>query len=197
MSFRIEKKIYIKKEHLLEFKKFLSENNVKKLHNSRDVESTYFENRFNQIYIDSIEGLCPRKKIRVRSYPDNLNKDYFLELKISSIEGRYKTNKKISEKERTKMFKYGVFDKKYGKCLPKLNVRYKRNYYFNKDVRVTLDTNIQYKIFNSSIVKKDPNVIVELKTNINKSIDELFEKYPFQEIRFSKYCNGLQLTQNF
>ena len=37
MSFRIEKKIYIKKEHLLEFKKFLSENNVKKLHNSRDV----------------------------------------------------------------------------------------------------------------------------------------------------------------
>ena len=82
------------------------------------------------------------------------------------------------------MFKYGVFDKKYGKCLPKLNVRYKRDYYFNEDVRVTLDKNIQYKIFNSSIVKKDPNVIVELKTNINKSIDELFEKYPFQEIRF-------------
>ena len=196
MSFRIEKKIYIKKEHYLEFKKFLLENNVKKLHNSRNVESVYFENRVHQIYFDSIEGLCPRKKIRVRSYPSDLNKDYFLEFKVSSIEGRHKTNSKISEKKCMEIFKYGVFDKKYGKCFPKLIVKYKRDYYFNKDVRITLDTNIQYKMFNSSVVKKDPNMIVELKTNINKSIDELFEKYPFQEIRFSKYCNGLQLIQN-
>ena len=193
MSFRIEKKIYIKKEHLLDFKKFLLENNVKKLHNSRDVESTYFENRFNQIYFDSIEGLCPRKKIRVRSYPDDLNKDYFLELKISSIEGRYKTNKKISIIEKKDSLEKGFFDQKYGVCKPTLNVIYNREYLINDDVRITIDTDINYSYFKKKQKIKDINIVVELKSSIKKNIDELFHQFPFQEIRFSKYCNGIEI----
>ena len=193
MSFRIEKKIFIKKEQLLEFKKFLIKNNITKLHNSRVVESVYFENRFHQIFFDSVEGLCPRKKIRIRSYPQSVDREYYLEFKVSSIEGRYKTNKKISKKKCAEMFKNGIFDRKYGSCTPNLIVKYNRNYYFKDDVRITIDTDIQYNSFKSNETKKDQNIIVELKTNINKSLDELFENYPFQEIRFSKYCNGLQL----
>ena len=193
MSFRIEKKIFIKKEQLSEFKKFLFENNVKKLHNSRVVESVYFENRFHQIFFDSVEGLCPRKKIRVRSYPESSDQQYYLEFKVSSIEGRYKINKKITKKKCDEMFKNGIFDKKYGACLPNLIVKYNRNYYFKEDVRITIDTDILYNSFRTLKTKKDSNIIVELKTNISKNLDELFEKYPFQEIRFSKYCNGLQL----
>ena len=91
------------------------------------------------------------------------------------------------------MFKNGIFDKKYGACLPNLIVKYNRNYYFKEDVRITIDTDILYNSFRTLKTKKDSNIIVELKTNISKNLDELFEKYPFQEIRFSKYCNGLQL----
>ena len=29
--------------------------------------------------------------------------------------------------------------------------------------------------------------------NLDLSLDELAEIYPFQEVRFSKYCNGIEL----
>ena len=193
MSFRIEKKIFIKKEQLLEFKKFLLEKKVKKLHDSRKIESVYFENRFNQVFFDSMEGLCPRKKIRVRTYPEVKIKKFYLEYKISSVEGRYKINNQISNEYCNKLLINGIFDKKYGSCLPKLTVNYNREYLKKNDVIFTIDTEIEYNLFNSLIKKKDPNIIVELKTNIDKNLDELFESYPFQETRFSKYCNGLQL----
>jgi hypothetical protein len=48
-------------------------------------------------------------------------------------------------------------------------------------------------MYNNKIIKDDKNIVVELKTSINQNIDELFEKFPFQEIRFSKYCNGIDL----
>ena len=43
------------------------------------------------MYLDSEDGCLPRKKIRVRTYPENKNdSEYFFETKISSVEGRYK-----------------------------------------------------------------------------------------------------------
>ena len=44
MSFRIEKKIFIKKEQLIEFKKFLFKKNIKQIYKPRIVESIYFDN---------------------------------------------------------------------------------------------------------------------------------------------------------
>ena len=63
-------------------------------------------------------------------------------------------------------------------------------------MRITLDYNIIYKLHNSKIIKKDEEIVAELKTSINKNLDDLFEMYPFQEIRFSKYCNGIKLFYN-
>tara|TARA_B110000093_G_C12588157_1_gene252868 strand:- start:296 stop:511 length:216 start_codon:yes stop_codon:yes gene_type:complete len=63
----------------------------------------------------------------------------------------------------------------------------------NDNVRITIDINILYNMYNNKIIKDDKNIVVELKTSINQNIDELFEKFPFQEIRFSKYCNGIDL----
>ena len=34
----------------------------------------------------------------------------------------------------------------------------------------------------------DNNTIVEIKTSINKNLDDLIELFPFQRVRFSKYC---------
>ena len=35
---------------------------------------------------------------------------------------------------------------------------------------------------------KDENCIVEIKTSIKKNSDDLTNLFPFQRIRFSKYC---------
>ena len=49
------------------------------------------------MYIDSVEGTVPRKKIRVRNYPHDKNVFLYLEMKISSADGRYKTSNIIDK----------------------------------------------------------------------------------------------------
>ena len=44
MSFRIEEKLFITNESLLDFKSFLNKQHAKKLYDSRVVQSLYFEN---------------------------------------------------------------------------------------------------------------------------------------------------------
>ena len=196
MSFRIEKKIFIKKEQLLEFKKFLFKKNIKQIYKPRIVESIYFDNCDKKIYFDSLEGLSPRKKIRIRYYPEKKIKEYFLEYKISSVEGRFKKNNKISLDHFNYLLNFGIFDNNYGICKPNLVVSYTREYFAKDDVRVTYDANINYNLFKKNTKKNDHNIIVELKTSINKNLNHLIKEFPFQEIRFSKYCNGIEIFQN-
>ena len=93
MSFRIEEKLYIRYENLLDFKNFLYKNSAKNLYEPRKIKSLYYDNLNLEMYTDSIEGNVPRKKIRIRNYPDNNDEKYYLEIKNSSVEGRYKTRK--------------------------------------------------------------------------------------------------------
>ena len=93
MSFRIEKKLFIKKEQLIEFKKFLFKKDVKQIYKPRVVESIYFDNCDKKIYFDSLEGLSPRKKIRISYKRQKKINEYFLEQQISSVEGRVKKKK--------------------------------------------------------------------------------------------------------
>ena len=193
MSFRIEKKILINKLNLFEFKKKIFSLGVTTLFRNRKIQSLYFDNFHKQMYRDSLEGLAPRKKIRVRDYPKDSNKSLQLETKISSVEGRHKTTKKISKEYFEELKANGYFDKKYGLCTPLLNVLYEREYLKKDDIRITIDTDIIYNIYNGLVKKNDESIIVELKTSENKNIDDLFEQFPFQEIRFSKYCRGIEL----
>ena len=93
MSFRIEEKLFFKSENILEFRKFLSDESAKILYTKRIIKSLYFDNLKLDMYRDSVEGSVPRKKIRIRNYPNTDDKNYYLETKISSIEGRFKTRK--------------------------------------------------------------------------------------------------------
>ena len=193
MSYRIEKKLFIQKENFFEFKKKLIEKGAKKIFKDREINSLYFDNFKKEMFHDSLEGLTPRKKIRVRNYPKEFNKRLLFETKISSVEGRFKTNKLINERYLSIITKNGIFDSKYGICKPILNVNYNREYFKMGDVRITLDSNIFYELYNGRFIKKDLRIVAELKTSIDKNLDELAEIYPFQEIRFSKYCNGIEL----
>ena len=44
MSFRIEEKLYIKSEHLIDFKQFLIKHSAKQLYRPRLIKSLYFDN---------------------------------------------------------------------------------------------------------------------------------------------------------
>ena len=192
MSYRIEDKLFFKPENILQFKNFLKNKSAKKLYENRIIRSLYFDNINLDMYRDSIEGSVPRKKIRIRHYPNSKDKNYYLEVKTSSVEGRYKTRKIIKKDDFESYKKNGIFDSNYGTCIPNFYVSYKREYVKIGDVRISIDEEISYENYLSNNVFFDNKLIVELKTSINKNLDDFIKDFPFQKIRFSKYCFAVE-----
>ena len=192
MSFRIEEKLFLKPENILQFREFLISKSAKKLYSKRIINSLYFDNINRDMYRDSIEGSVPRKKIRVRNYPGTEDQNYYLEIKTSSVEGRFKTKNKITKNDFEKFKKTGIFDNTYGTCVPNFYVSYEREYIKIQDVRISIDKKIRYQNFLTKEVFFDKSSIVELKTSINKNLDDLIKVFPFQRIRFSKYCYAVE-----
>ena len=96
MSFRIEEKLLVNKNQLIEFKEYLFKE-AKALHKPRSVKSLYFENNNKDLYNDSIEGLVPRKKIRIRTYPDTADKGFYLENKLQCLLYNYSVSKILKQ----------------------------------------------------------------------------------------------------
>ena len=192
MSYRIEDKLFFKPENILQFKNFLKNKSAKKLYENRIIRSLYFDNINLDMYRDSVEGSVPRKKIRIRHYPNSKDKNYYLEIKTSSVEGRYKTRKIIKKDDFESYKKNGIFDSNYGTCIPNFYVSYKREYVKIGDVRISIDEEISYENYLSNGVFFDNKLIVELKTSINKNLDDFIKDFPFQKIRFSKYCFAVE-----
>ena len=192
MSFRIEEKLLINKKQILEFKDFLFKKHAKQLFPPRKIQSLYFENFKNEMYMDSVEGTVPRKKIRVRNYPHDKSKTLYLEMKISSADGRYKTRNIIDKNKFADIKKLGIYDSQYGVCRPLLYVIYNREYYKIDDVRISVDEDIEFYLYSGRKLGYDNNSIVELKAPIQKNKDDLLNNFPFQRTRFSKYCNAFE-----
>tara|TARA_B100000902_G_scaffold394946_1_gene452374 strand:- start:16221 stop:16814 length:594 start_codon:yes stop_codon:yes gene_type:complete len=195
MSFRKEIKFNLNKANLKKFLIWIEKEGAEKLHNKRIISSIYFDNDKFSMYHDSVEGIIPRKKIRIRNY--NEKSDFLFEKKISSQEGRFKTSKKIFRYD--KIIKSGYLDNQYGLCRPKIKITYERSYFAFKSFRITLDQNIDYLKFekepNSKFIYKDTEFVVEIKgKNVNQ--DFLDNYFPFTSIRFSKYCRGIDLINS-
>ena len=71
MSFRNEEKIHLNKSKLFLFKDYLYKKKAQKIFETRKINSIYFDNKNFDMYNHSIEGLVPRKKIRIRYYNEN------------------------------------------------------------------------------------------------------------------------------
>jgi hypothetical protein len=147
------------------------------------------------MFNDSEEGTVPRKKIRVRSYTreEHRSEQSALEIKTSSIEGRYKTiDKNFNLK---KVMNFGFFDKSYGVCKPVVRITYKRDYYKIYDVRLTIDKHIEYVKLNNwgkgVYTKYESDIIVEIKAGDFVPIEYLFKKFHFDRVRFSKYSKAI------
>lgn len=191
MSFRIEQKLFIKKDNYLDFYKYLLLNKAKKKYPSRKINSIYFDNDEFKMHLDGEEGIVPRKKLRIRNY--NSDNNFFLEKKISSAEGRFKISKKIHNP--IKYIDRGIFDTNYGLCKPRIRVSYYRSYVRIFDFNITIDRHINYEKYTlkgrQNIKKFDPEIIVEVKTNDLSYFRDMDVIFPFQTIRFSKYSKGI------
>ena len=192
MSFRIEEKLSIDSKSIMDFKSYLAKKGLKQIYQPRKIKSLYFDNNNYEMYNDSIEGLTPRKKIRVRNYPDTKDHKFYFETKISSVEGRFKTRKIIDSNKFNYLKNKGILDTQYGLCNPCLFVTYNREYFIIDDVRISIDNNIEYKLYSKSYYLEDQGSIVEIKTSIKKDMDKLLKDFPFQKIKFSKYCNAVE-----
>ena len=170
MSFRREEKIQIHKNQLHNFLSWIYENDGYKLYDNRIVSSTYFDNDQMCMFKDSEEGILPRKKIRIRSYTKQAHNigQSALEVKTSSVEGRYKVSDMGFNLK--KIMAIGFFDKSYGICKPKVRVTYKREYYKIHNVRLTIDQHIEYIKLNNQgrgVYKNiERDIIVEIKVII-------------------------------
>jgi SPX domain protein involved in polyphosphate accumulation len=195
VSFRKEEKLNIHRGQLIDLKNWINENSGYKLYESRIVSSTYLDNSSMQMFNDSEEGCVPRKKIRIRSYSKEEHQEgsSVLETKISSVEGRYKTQSQSFELK--KILKNGFLDKDYGICWPKVRVTYNRDYYKIHQVRLTIDTQLEYTRLNShgkGVYKShDEDIVVEIKASDDVPIEYLFRKFHFERVRFSKYSRAI------
>ena len=196
MSFRIEQKYRINKYKLPDLYKWISKNNGEKVYLDRAVSSIYFDNYKLSSYHDSMEGVIPRKKIRLRWYGNIKNKleNSNLEKKINSVEGKFKKVEKAINP--SNILKLGVLDNGYGLCFPILQIDYNREYFKIFDIRITLDTKIRYKNYKEehffNQYHNDDETVLEAKalnTNIKNFVDE---NIYFEKIRFSKYCNAIE-----
>lgn len=172
---------------------FLRKNKLKTLFPSRIVESTYFDTKDLKFFNLSEEGITPRKKIRLRGY--NGGKNDNLEIKI--------TNNYHREKVIIKEFIYSNYNlhanlKKNNIneiVEKKLRVKYLRNYYFIDNIgRITIDKNIEFLPPNENFYnsKKIETLVLEVKIQGEKIDKNYIEKIiNFREIRFSKYCTGI------
>ena len=199
MSFRIEEKLKVAESKIFQLRDWITKNMGVTLYPTRTINSIYFDNQDYTMYNQSIEGVLPRKKIRLRVYGKEFspNKSINKETKISSVEGKYKISELVQNP--SELLNFGIYDNCYGLCTPVLNVFYERSYYKIKNIRLTIDEKIIYrKIANRKISEPstfDKYNIVELKCNSKKSISLLSNNFPFERTRFSKYTRGIEFTR--
>tara|TARA_B100000029_G_C17276109_1_gene851703 strand:- start:53 stop:679 length:627 start_codon:yes stop_codon:yes gene_type:complete len=201
MSFRNEEKLKVANSKIFLLKDWIFENKGITIYPSRIVNSIYFDNEDYSMYRQSMEGVLPRKKIRLRTYNSeflfNQNIKVNKETKISSVEGRYKISK--LEKNSSDLINFGIYERDYGVCNPVINVVYERSYYKVRDIRLTIDEKIFYKKIVGKKISKlstfDNFSIVELKYTSDQLANQVRENFPFERIRFSKYCRGVEFTK--
>lgn len=190
MTFRIEEKIALTPYECTRWQAELTRRGMVALYPTRRIHSTYFETPDLQMYRDSEEGVLPRKKIRLRHYPDQPERGSALEIKVSSIEGRYKTVEHPDDTEAGNLMRFGYLDNQYGPVLPRLQVTYERQYLTLQGLRITFDSHIRYASPGTGESFEEPWQVCELKALDTASLDDILKIAEAPRRRFSKFCNA-------
>lgn len=197
MSFRKEKKFRLTVSDYYKFQNELFKQGMTELFKPRTINSIYYDTPDLRMFHDSEEGVLPRKKVRIRWY--NNQKNYFLEKKISSIEGRFKTTTKLKNINIKEQLNKNIFDKDYGMLRPKITISYKRSYFNFREARITFDENITVEnvTYGSKHICFENERVAEIKVPNNCSEDFIQKIIPYASSRFSKYSRSQLLLHNF
>ena len=209
MEFRYEIKIPFRKDKIHHIKYWI--NNfpfISKHYPDRFINSCYYDTPFLKCANDNLSGISKRLKFRSRHY-NNLN-DYNFEIKEknSSLGTKFRcklqdynlSTKKISSKNFIKNISFYTSYVADKNLLPIIEVNYKRSYYLIKNIRLTIDQNINYRdirFFNRNYISHDNQNILEIKFD-QKHFEEakvFFKKFPFRAKRNSKYLRGLSMLK--
>lgn len=203
MKPRIEQKLEFNKGDYLSFLRWLKKKEAKILYPERIICSRYFDTLDLRMYYHTLEGIVPRKKIRIRTYnSDHFMKSYSpynLEIKMTTETERLKTiNQDIDHKS---IISNGYYDHLYGMCFEQADITYVREYYSVGGIRVTIDKDIKYKfvgLSNALVLKEsyDDSYVLEIKAGINTNPSLLLNKFNFPRSRFSKYERAIESLIN-
>jgi hypothetical protein len=191
MSFRKEFKFRLTVSEQAEFRHELIVQGMKQLYPARRINSDYFDTLDLRMFNESEEGVLPRKKVRIRWYRDSAKGA--IETKFSSEEGRFKTTKPLLSQFRETGKIQSLNDQVYGYLIPTLNVTYVREYFQLEEVRITLDSNIEYLSLRRivKVKRRESERVIEVKTSIEMPDDFVRKLIPYPTARFSKYCRGV------
>ena len=172
--------------------KILSTFHLSHLYPQRMITSIYYDTKNMKYFNDSEEGIIPRRKIRMRSYDNRVSLN--LEVKETMVDYRKKfVFKNIDNNNINYHLKKNlIYDEK---LIPIIKVVYLRKYYQCSFGRVTFDHNLRYYDLNfgnfSPIVSNKK--ILELKNESVNLKNKFIQKCFLKNIRFSKYCDGVNL----
>lgn len=193
------------------------------IYSKRNVNNIYFDNSDLTSYIDNIEGVRDRKKIRIRWYGDlfGLCKNPVLEIKnkMGLLGWKERHNLKDFNLDIEKYFNYkDIFDyliesKEFNLfkldlqfLTPTLLNRYERTYYlsFDKKYRITLDNKMSFYSINPfrddfKIFSDEEKTVVELKYNQQHAdgAGRITKHFPFRVSKHSKYIIGIERIRNW
>tara|TARA_B100000925_G_scaffold190756_2_gene144303 strand:+ start:14389 stop:15021 length:633 start_codon:yes stop_codon:yes gene_type:complete len=166
----------------------------KKAHRSNYVNNIYYD--FNdQSFIENIEGETNRTKYRLRWY-DN-KEGFVIEVKEKNGKTGYK------QKTSLKSLKKIQLDKEINKILPskykeRITNRYFREYFIKEDIRITLDSNLKFKLPNHKNFKRFSDLIIEVKYPINAIYnEEIIKNLGLKLVKFSKFSKGISFLRNY
>jgi len=200
---RFERKWVVQNTYISQLISALKVSNFEfsKHHNSRWVNSIYYDDMFNNSVYQNLNGDQKKQKVRLRLCGEKKILNPRLEIKNKNMFLTTKTIKKIffSSKYPDSKILPDINDqvKSISPLLinysPKTSTHYYRHYFIskNKKIRATIDEKIYYLSINNLKIdlfqKKDFNLILELK--YNKIHDDYVRK------NFSKY-NSLRISKN-
>ena len=196
---RIEQKLELTTSDYLHLLKWLKSKNAIILYPERLICSRYFDTTNLLMYSDTLEGIVPRKKVRVRTYNSKEFLDsrnpYNLEIKMTTEYNRLKTVKKNIDCK--SLIENGFYDKHYGMCFEQVDISYNREYFLVAGFRVTIDKDIKYKLTGINQTKintefLDRSLVLEIKADIKTSLTLLLNEFDFPRSRFSKYERALE-----
>ena len=188
ISYRQEEKYFL---NFKEISKILSKYNASYQFPMRIVNSIYFDSLDFKNFIDSEEGIVPRKKVRLRWYGNSskVPRDSLVEIKTTMPNYRIKETQRFKF-ESFKSLQSFLKNNLKAHLIPVCQISYKRYYYYsklNKDLSFTYDFDIKYRRSDKHQFFIMPQNIFEIKQKKDFSDQHFQNILGDSHTRFSKY----------